>query len=36
MNPGNKAAQEALDSLMSATRKKASGLDTLKGLFKKK
>lgn len=36
VNPGNKGAQEALDSLMSAHTKKASGLDTLKGLFKKK
>ena len=36
VNPANRAAQEALDSLMPANTKKASGLDTLKGLFKKK
>jgi curved DNA-binding protein CbpA len=36
MNPGNKAAQEALDTLMAANTKKASGLGALKGLFKKK
>lgn len=36
VNPGNRSAQEALDNLMAANTKKASGLDTLKGLFKKK
>jgi curved DNA-binding protein CbpA len=36
VNPGNKAAQEALDSLLAANTKKSSGLHTLKGLFKKK
>ena len=36
VNPGNKTAQEALDSLLAANTKKSSGLDTLKGLFKKK
>jgi len=36
VNPGNKAAQEALDGLLAANTKKSSGLDTLKGLFKKK
>jgi curved DNA-binding protein CbpA len=36
VNPGNKAAQEALDSLLPASTKKGSGLDTLKGLFRKK
>jgi len=36
VNPGNKAAQEALDSLLAANTKKSSGLDTLKNLFKKK
>ena len=38
-NPARKRwslTQEALDGLMSANTKKASGLDTLKGLFKKK
>jgi len=36
VNPGNKAAQEALDGLLAANTKKSLGLDTLKGLFKKK
>ncbi|HEU0005448.1 MAG TPA: DUF4388 domain-containing protein [Terriglobia bacterium] len=36
MNPGSKTAQEGLDSLLALNTKKSSGLDTLKGLFKKK
>ena len=36
LNPGNKAAQEALDSLLAANTKKSSRLDSFKGLFKKK
>jgi Flp pilus assembly protein TadD len=36
MNPENRAAREALDSLLPSSAKKTSGLDTLKGLFKKK
>jgi tetratricopeptide (TPR) repeat protein len=36
VNPDNRAAQEALDSMLAASTKKSSGLDTLKGFFKKK
>jgi curved DNA-binding protein CbpA len=36
LNPGNKAVLEALDNLLAASVKKGSGLDTLKGFFKKK
>ncbi len=36
VNPGNRAAQEALDAMLAAVEKKNTGLGALKGLFKKK
>ena len=36
LDPGNKVAQATLDIFLAANAKKGSGLDTLKGLFKKK